>query len=50
MTNICILGMPDLDLSPLKTLPYLNSVTVSESMGEAVEAIAGEVKFEIMYQ
>lgn len=50
LTTICILGMPDLDLSPLETLPYLKTVTVSESMREAVEAIAGEAKFEIIYQ
>lgn len=50
LTNICILGMPDLDLSPLKTLPYLKTVTVSKSMGEAAKAIAGESKFEIIYQ
>lgn len=50
LTNICILGMPDLDLSPLKTIPYLKTVTVSKSMGEAVGKIGGEVKFEIIYR
>ena len=50
LTDICILGMPDLDLSPLKTLPYLQTVTVSESMREAVESITGEARFEIIYQ
>ena len=50
LVDIHLLGMPDLDLTPLETLPYLQTVTLSDDMREAARAIADSASFDIVYQ
>lgn len=50
LERICLSETSVLDLTPLLDLPRLQAVEVSESMRQTVEAIAGEAKFEIIYQ
>lgn len=50
LTKISIYGMPGIDLAPLKTLPFLRYVVLSEDMKAAAQAIEEGNNFEINYQ
>ena len=50
LTYLNISGTRIRDLSPLLALPYLQQVVVDTAMRKAVETIAAEAKFAIIYE
>ncbi len=49
LTYVWLNGMPNLDLSPLRSLPYLKTVVISEDMIKAVKALEG-TGIEVIYE
>lgn len=47
---LSLLYLPTIDMEPLLHLPSLQTLTLSEDLREAIQAVETEAAFEIIYQ